>query len=191
MLLLIIGLVLFFSIHSISIINAAWRDGIAQRLGVGPWRVLYSLMSLAGLVLLIWGYGIARSDPVILYTAPDWLRHVNYLLMLFVFPLFMATYLPGRIKTTVKHPTFAGIKIWAFAHLLVNGTVADVLLFGCFLAWAVAGRISMKYRSQRPLPGFPATAKNDLIAVVVGLGIYLLFLLFLHRSLIGVALIPV
>ena len=106
MLLLIIGLVLFFAIHSISIINVAWRDSIAQRLGVGPWRVLYSLMSLAGLVVLIWGYGIAGSDPVILYTSPDWLRHINFLLMLFVFPLFVATYLPGRIKTVTKHPTF-------------------------------------------------------------------------------------
>ena len=189
MLLLIIGLVLFFAIHSISIINVAWRDSIAQRLGVGPWRVLYSLMSLAGLVVLIWGYGIAGSDPVILYTSPDWLRHINFLLMLFVFPLFVATYLPGRIKTVTKHPTFTGIKIWAFAHLLVNGTLADVLLFGCFLAWAVAGRISMKRREQRPLSGMPATAYNDLVAVVVGLGLYALFMLFLHRWLTGIPLV--
>ena len=113
-------------------------------------------MSLGGLVLLIWGYGMARSNPVILYTTPPWLHYVNFLLMLSVFPLFIATYIPGKIKSTVKHPTFTAIKIWAFAHLLVNGSHADVLLFGCFLAWAVAGRISMKHRKQRPAMGLPA-----------------------------------
>ena len=189
MLLLIIGLVLFFAIHSVSIINVAWRDGMVQRLGLGPWRALYGLVSLTGLVLLIWGYGIARSDPVILYMSSDWLRYVSFLLMLFVFPLFAATYLPGRIKTAVKHPTFAAVKIWAFAHLLINGALADVLLFGCFLAWAVAGRISMKHREQHSLPGMPATAYNDLIAVGVGLGLYALFFLFLHRWLTGIPLI--
>ncbi len=189
MLFLVIGLVLFFAIHSVSIINAGWRDNMAQRLGLAPWRVLYSLMSLGGLVLLIWGYGMARSDPVILYTSPSWLRYVNFLLMLFVFPLLIATYLPGKIRTTVKHPTFAAIKIWAFAHLLVNGRLADVLLFGCFLAWAVAGRISMKQRKQRPVMGVSAAPDNDLIAVLTGLGIYVLFFVVIHRWMTGIPLI--
>ena len=188
MLLFIIGLILFFAIHSISIINDDWRDNMVQRLGPGSWRILHGLVSLAGLVLLVLGYGIARNDPVILYTPPDWLRHVNFLLMLFVFPLLAAVYLPGRIKTALKYPAFAAVKIWAFAHLLVNGALADVLLFGCFLTWAVAGRISMKHRRQRPLPEFPQGPANDLIAVVIGLGIYLLFLLLLHSLLIGIAL---
>ena len=188
MLLFIIGLILFFAVHSISIVNDAWRDDMVQRLGRRPWRVLYGLASLAGLVLLSWGYGIARTDPVILYTPPGWLLHANYLLMLFVFPLFMASLLPGRIKTAVKHPVLASVKIWAFAHLLTNGALADVLLFGCFLAWAVAGRISMKYRRQRPVPGFPQSPANDLLAVVTGLLIYLLFIMVLHDWLIGVVL---
>ena len=189
MLLFIFGIILFFAVHSISIINDAWRDGIAQRLGPGTWRTLHGLASLAGLVLLIWGYGIARHTPVILYTPPDWLRHVNFLLMLFVFPLFLAVFLPGRIKTAVKYPAFTAVKIWAFAHLLVNGALADVLLFGCFLTWAVAGRISMKYRRQRPLPELLDGPVNDLIAIVVGFVIYLLFLFILHSRLIGIALI--
>ena len=188
MLLLVTGLVLFFGIHSVSIINVDWRDSMAQRLGVAPWRVLYSLMSLGGLVLLIWGYGMARSNPVILYTTPPWLHYVNFLLMLFVFPLFIATYIPGKIKSTVKHPTFTAIKIWAFAHLLVNGSHADVLLFGCFLAWAVAGRISMKHRKQRPAMGLPAAPYNDLIAVLTGLGIYVLFFVVIHRWMTGIPL---
>ena len=188
MLLFIAGLILFFAVHSISIVNDSWRDGMAQQLGERPWRVLHGLASLAGLVLLIWGYGIARNGSAVLYTTPLWLREVNYLLMLFVFPLLLAVFLPGRIRTAVKYPAFAAVKIWAFAHLLVNGALADVLLFGSFLAWAVAGRISMKYRRRRPVPEFPETAANDLIAVAAGLGIYLLFLFYLHSRLIGVPL---
>ena len=186
MLLFITGLVLFFAVHSISIVNVGWRDSMVERLGTHTWRILYSLASLVGLILLIWGYGIARGDPVILYTPPGWLLYFNFLLMLFVFPLFMVSFLPGRIKTAVKHPVFATVKIWAFAHLLTNGALADVLLFGCFLAWAVAGRISMKHRRNRPVPGFPESPANDLVAVMVGLLLYLLFVMALHGWLIGV-----
>ena len=189
MLLFIIGLVLFFAVHSISIVHVGWRDAMVERLGTGVWRLFYSLVSLAGLLLLIWGYGIARSDPVILYTPPAWLLYVNFILMLFVFPLALSQFFPGRIKAAVKHPVFASVKIWAFAHLLTNGGVADILLFGCFLVWAVAGRVSMKYRRQRPVPGFPESPANDLIAVVLGLLLYLLFIMVLHNWLIGVALV--
>ena len=186
MLLFITGLILFFAVHSISIVNAGWRDAIAERLGTRTWRLIYSLASLAGLILLSKGYGILRGDPVILYSPPAWLLHVNFLLMLFVFPLFLASILPGRIKAAVKHPAFASVKVWAFAHLLTNGALADVLLFGCFLAWAVIGRISMKHRRQRPTPGFPESPVNDLLAVVGGLLLYLLFIMMLHDWLIGV-----
>ena len=186
MLLFIAGLILFFAVHSISIVNEGWRNAMAERLGTVTWKIFYSLASLAGLVLLILGYGIARGDPVILYVTPAWLLYVNFLLMLFVFPLFMAGFLPGRIKTAVKHPVFASVKIWAFAHLLTNGALADVLLFGCFLAWAVAGRISMKQRRARPVPGFPESPVNDLLAVVGGMLLYLLFIMVLHDWLTGV-----
>jgi uncharacterized membrane protein len=184
---LIAGLVLFFAPHSTSIVNDSWRNRMAGRLGEGPWQGIYSLLSLAGVVLIVWGYGLARQEPVVLYAPPIWLRHVSLALMVLVFPLLLATYLPGRIKAATKHPMLAATKIWAFAHLLANGMLADVLLFGSFLAWAAADRISMKWRQQRPIPGAPPSKANDVIAVVGGLALYVAFLLWLHKWLFGVS----
>ncbi|MFT4564070.1 MAG: putative membrane protein [Gammaproteobacteria bacterium] len=186
MMMLIAGLLLFFAPHCISIFNEQWRDQLAAKIGSGPWKGLYSIVSLAGFALICIGYGMARQDPIVLYTAPTWMRHVMMLLMLLVFPLFLATNLPGKIKAKAKHPLLAATKIWAFAHLLVNGTLADVLLFGSFLAWAVLDRISMKKRIQRPIAGAPTTKYNDYAAVVVGLIIYAVFIMWGHRALIGV-----
>lgn len=183
---LIVGLVLFFGIHSIEIFSPAIRSNAVARIGEKPWKGLYSLLSIAGFVLVIWGYGVARQHPVLLYAPPVWTRHVAALLMLPVFPLLFAAYMPGRIKAAVKHPMLAAIKFWALAHLLANGMLADVLLFGGFLAWAVADRISMKHRVPRPVPGAPSKA-NDVIAVVAGLAVYVIFALWLHVRLIGVA----
>lgn len=184
---LIAGLILFLGMHSISMVNASWRDSMASRIGEQSWQGLYSLVSLAGFVLIIWGYGLARQDPALLYIPPVWLRHVALLLMVFVFPLLLATYLPGRIQTLTEHPMLAATKIWAFAHLLANGTLADVVLFGSFLVWAVLDRISMKRREPRPVPGAPASGWNDVIAVVGGLGLYVAFVLWLHAWLFGVS----
>ena len=185
--LLILGLVLFLGVHSVSIVAAGWRDATQARLGEGPWKALYSLISLAGFALVIVGYGAARQNPVVLYVPPVWTRHVALLLMLPVFPLLLAAYLPGRIKTAAKHPMLLAVKVWATAHLLANGSVADVLLFGGFLAWAVADRISLKRRVQRPLPGAPAGPLNDAIAVVAGLALYAVFVFGGHAWLIGVS----
>ena len=187
MTLLIVGLVLFFGIHSVSIFAEPQRERLRAKLGDGAWKGLYSIISLVGLVLLIYGYGEARLQPQVLYVPPPWLRHLAMLLLIPVFILLLATYLPGRIKTAVKHPTFTSIKLWAFAHLLANGMLADVLLFGAFLAWAVAGRISMKRRSDRALPGAPPSAINDVIAIVGGLALYVAFAFWAHAWLIGVA----
>jgi uncharacterized membrane protein len=184
---LIAGLILFFATHSVSIVNSSWRDRVAARIGEGPWKGIYSLVAIAGFVLIVWGYGLARQDPTILYIPPVWLRHVALLLLVFVFPLLLAAYLPGRIKTVTKHPMLVATKLWAFAHLLANGTLADVLLFGSFLAWAVADRISMKHREQRPIPGAPPSKWNDAVAVVVGLALYVAFVLRLHVWLFGVS----
>ncbi|NIO11874.1 MAG: NnrU family protein [Deltaproteobacteria bacterium] len=183
---LIVGLVVFFVPHSISIINEPWRNRVAANIGEQGWKGLYSLVALAGLFLIIWGYGLARLDPVVLYAPPVWLRHFSLVLLIFVFPLLFAAYLPGRIKSATKHPMLAATKIWAFAHLLANGTLADVLLFGSFLVWAVADRISMKHRQPRPFPGTPSKM-NDLIAVVMGLVLYVFFILWIHEWLFGVA----
>lgn len=183
---LIVGLIVFFGVHSISILDLPWRDAMVGKIGEWPWKGIYSLFAAIGLALIVWGYGLARHDPVVLYVPPLWLRHASLLLLLPVFPLLFAAYLPGRIKSAAKHPMLAAIKLWALAHLLANGTLADILLFGSFLAWAIADRVSMKYRQQRPIPGAPSSKLNDVIAVAAGLGLYLVFALWLHQWLFGV-----
>lgn len=188
MLLLVLGVVLFIGIHSISIVNEGLRNRLAEKFGEHGWKGLYSLISIIGFGLLIYGYGQARLAPIELYQTPYWFRYINYFLMLFVFPLFLAANFPGKIKTAAKHPLLAATKIWAFSHLLVNGTLADVVLFGSFLAWAVMDRISMKSRIQRPIMAMPASSVNDAICVVVGLGLYAAFFFWLHASWIGVGL---
>jgi uncharacterized membrane protein len=187
MTLLIVGLVLFLGVHSVGILAPAWRDRTAARLGAIPWQGLYSLASLAGFVLIVWGYGLVRQDPTVLYAPPTWTRHLALLLMVPVFPLLLATYLPGRIQATVKHPMLAAVKLWALAHLLANGNLADLVLFGAFLAWAVADRISLKRRTPPPVQGAPAGKANDWVALIAGLVLYAAFLGGLHTWLIGVS----
>jgi uncharacterized membrane protein len=186
--LLIAGLVLFLGVHSVAIVSPALRARAIHRMGEGAWKGLYALVSLAGFVLLCYGFGLARQTPVILYSPPTWLRQVALVVMLPVFPLLIAAYLPGRIKTLAKHPMLAAVKCWAFAHLLANGSLADVLLFGGFLAWAVMDRISLK---RRPLPQVLRTAPpspwNDVIVVVFGLAIYALLIGWAHVRLFGVS----
>jgi uncharacterized membrane protein len=204
---LILGLIVFLGAHSVAIVAPAWRDGMHARLGEGPWKGLYSLVSAFGFVLIIIGYGLARQQPVVIYTPPLWLRHLSLLLLVPVFPLLLAPYLPGRVKSAAKHPMLvtaayvplnpikaklghpmlAGVKLWALAHLLANGNLADVLLFGGFLAWAVADRISMRHRQQRAVPGAKASPLNDAIVVLGGLALYALFLFKAHAWLFGVS----
>lgn len=185
---LILGLVIFLGVHSISIFAEPWRGRMARRLGEWPWKGLYSVVAIAGFVLIVCGYGLARQDPTWLYMPPTWMRHVAFLLLLPVFPLLLAAYFPGRIQATLKHPMLVAVKLWALAHLLTNGAAADVLLFGSILAWAVADRISLKHRRPRPVPALPRSNWNDAIAVAGGLAIYLAFVLWLHRILIGMPL---
>lgn len=184
---LIVGLVLFLGIHSLSIVNEPLRNRMAQSMGEWPFKGLYSVISAVGLAAIIWGYGLARQDPVSLYVPPVGLRHLAMALLIPVFPLLLAAYLPGRIKTTLKHPMLVAVKLWALAHLLANGMLHDVLLFGGFLAWAVVDRISLKRRQPRPIVTLPARAMNDVIAVVAGLALYGAFITGLHAKLIGVA----
>jgi uncharacterized membrane protein len=188
---LILGLVIFLGVHSVSIVAPAWRERLVQRMGKGAWKGLYSLASVLGFVLIVYGYGLARTDPIVLYAPPLWTQHLTALLMLPVFPLIFAAYLPGRIKTRLKHPMLAAVKFWALAHLISNGMLADVLLFGGFLAWAVADRISFKHRTQPDLRTGPPSNKNDVIAVVIGLVVYVVFAFWLHVRLIGVSPFPI
>ncbi len=126
---------------------------------------------------------MARLDPTVLYMPPAWLRYVSFLFLLLVFPMLLAAYLPGRIQRTFRHPMLVAVKSWALAHLLVNGMLADVLLFGGFLVWAGADRLSLKYRAPREVPQLPRSVANDIIVVVGGLGLYIAFVLWLHARL--------
>ena len=186
---LLLGLVIFFTMHSVSIVNDPWRDRMVAQIGLWPWKGLYALVSTVGFVLIVMGYGLARQTPVPVYLPPVWLRPVAMLLLVPVFPLLLATYLPSRTKTVTKHPMLLATQLWAVAHLLANGMLADVLLFGAFLVWAVLDRISMKRRAPRPVPAVPPSRANDIIAVVGGLALYVAFILWLHGWLIGVPLI--
>ena len=187
---LILGLVLFLGPHSVEIFSSKLRASAVASMGERPWKGLYTLVSIIGFVLIIYGYGQARQDPILLYAPPVWMRHLSALIMLPVFPLLLAAYMPGRIKTALKHPMLAAVKFWALAHLLANGMLADVVLFGSFLAWAVADRISFKRRVQRPIHTAPPSKMNDVIAVVGGLALYVIFALWLHVRLIGVPPLP-
>ncbi len=184
---LILGLVLFLGAHSVSIVAPAWRNAMAARLGEWPWKLLYAVVAIAGFVLMIRGYAAARLEPVVLWVPPAAMRHIAATLMLPVFILLLAAYLPGRIKSAAKHPMLVATKLWAVAHLLANGMLADVVLFGSLLAWAVADRISLRRRPARPIPSAPPSKLNDWIAVAGGLGLYGLFAFVLHARWFGVA----
>lgn len=188
MIVLVLGLVIFLGAHSISIINRPWRTAMVAKIGEQPFKGAYSLVSLLGLGLIVWGYGMARLEPVVLFVPPAGLKHVSLLLLLPIFPLLLATYFHGKIKAVLKHPTLVSVKLWALAHLLANGMLADVVLFGSFLAWAVLDRISVK---RRPVVADAGVAtsfnRNDFVALVGGLGLYVVFAFWLHALLIGVS----
>jgi len=185
MALLIIGLLLFLGIHSISIFALDFRNRQIEKNHLA-WKAGYSIIALIGFFLIVQGYAQAKLEPTLLYVTPPWLGHVSALLMLPVFILFIAPYFPGKIRAVTKHPQLIAVKLWAVSHLLVNGMLADVVLFGAFLTWAVVDRISMKTRSTQPAHHLPRSTVNDVIIVVLGLGFYGIFAMYLHQRLIGI-----
>lgn len=189
---LLVGLLLFLGVHSLGMLAPGWRTAMVSRLGANGWKGVYSLLSLAGLVLIVIGYREARAEAVLLYAPPVWTRHLAALLMLPAFVLLVASkYVTGTwLKARVGHPMVLGTKVWALAHLLANGMLADVVLFGGLLAWAVADRISLKRRVPRPLPGAPPADRNDWLAVGLGLLLYVAFVTLLHEALFGVSPLP-
>jgi uncharacterized membrane protein len=194
MTLLILGLVLFIGTHSFTMARGP-RAGMLGRFGEGPYKGIYSLLSLAGIVLIAIGFGRYRSQGYIpVWDPPVWTRHLSLLLVWFAFVCLAAAYLPGRIKARLKHPMLAGVKIWALAHLIANGDLGSILLFGSFLAWAVAARISTKRRDEVVPHGGPASSpagwRNDLLALAIGTVAYLVFAFWLHPGLIGVPVMP-
>jgi uncharacterized membrane protein len=188
---LVAGILIFFGIHSVSMLALGWRNGMAERLGSRAWQGIYSVVSAVGLYLIIAGYGAARQVAEVLYVPPTWFRYVAAFLMLPAFTLALASVLPGRIQARAKHPLLAATKLWAVAHLLTNGSVADVLLFGSFLLWAIAVRLSLEHRPARPIKKLPPSRANDAIAVVGGLALYALFILWLHARWLGVSPLPI
>lgn len=185
---LILGLVLFLGMHSIRIVANGWRSRQVARLGEKGWKGLYAFVSLVGFVLIIWGFGLARQQPVLLYVPPMWLRHLNALFTLIAFILVVAAYVPGNhFKARLGHPMLAGVKTWAFGHLLATGMLHDVVLFGAFLLWAVVDFISSRRRDRAAGITYPAgTAKGDVITVVAGVAAWAVFAFWLHGWLIGV-----
>jgi uncharacterized membrane protein len=183
---LILGLLLFFGAHSVAIVAPQWRERMRPRIGEGAWKGGYSVLSAVGFVLMIVGYAHARQTTAVLYLPPAPLRYLTFVLMLPVFPLLLAAYLPGRIQARARHPMLAAVKLWATAHLLAIGTVADVLLFGSFLVWAIIDRIALK-RRQPPAAARKPLPLADAIAVSFGLLLYALFIWKLHALLIGVS----
>lgn len=184
---LILGLAVFFGVHSISLLALGWRDRVAECLGTRTWQGVYSIAALAGLYLLVTGYGAARASSAVVYASPPWLRYVAALLMLPAFSLALASVIPGRIRTAAQHPLLLATMLWALAHLLTNGSVADLLLFGTFLVWAVAVRVSLAHRPARPIRVLPSSAANDVIVVAGGLALYAIFIYWLHARWFGVA----
>ena len=183
---LVLGLVLFLGVHSVRIVADGWRTHMRTRLGEMPWKGLCSLVSAVGLALVVWGYGLARQQPVVLWVPPIGMRHAAALLTLIAFVLLAATYVPrNAIKARLHHPMVLGVKVWALAHLLANGTLADVVLFGSFLAWAILCFRSARRREAAPAAG-PASPLATALTVAIGLGTWAAFAVWGHAALIGV-----
>ncbi|MFN5348226.1 MAG: NnrU family protein [Polaromonas sp.] len=189
MMYLIAGLVLFLGVHSTRVFANDWRNQTLARMGEKPFKGVYSLLSLAGFVLLVWGYGQARQLGVMLWNPPTAMRHLAALLTLVSFVLLAATYVPrNQIKAKLHHPMVLGVKVWALAHLLANGSLADTVLFGSFLLWAVVLFAASRKRDRREQTVYPAgTASMTIVTVVAGLAFWAAFALWLHRLLIGVS----
>lgn len=188
MLVLILGLVLFLGMHSLRIFADGWRTRQIARLGLMPWKGLYSLVAIAGFVLICWGFVLARHHPVLLYVPPMWLIRLNALFTLAAFVLLAAARVPRNgIKARLHHPQVLAVKTWAFGHLLAIGMLRDVVLFGAFLLWAIVLYAASRRRDRREGTTYPpGTFKGTLIAIVAGVVAWALFAFWLHALLIGV-----
>ena len=185
---LIAGLVVFLASHSVGHAAPAWRARQIARVGVRPWKLAYSAISLAGLVLIVRGFGMARADAIVVWQSPVWTRHVTVLLTVVGFVLIAAAYVPAtRIRAALGHPMTAGVALWASGHLIANGGLADVVLFGAFLVWALITFVARRRRDRDAGVVYAAgSLARDAIAIVAGIVVSLLFALYLHGPLIGV-----
>ncbi|HWV42666.1 NnrU family protein [Pseudorhodoplanes sp.] len=187
---LIVGLIVFFAPH-IFVTRREARARLIARIGETPYKIAFSILSAIGLVLIAYGFARYRATEwVNLWYPPVWTRHLALLLNWMAVVCIAAAYIPGHLKRGLKHPMLVGVKLWAFAHLMANGDLGSVILFGSFLAWAVFDRITLKHRSD---PGGPVLARGgwpgDLVAVVVGTVAYIALVLLFHPIIIGVPVI--
>lgn len=185
---LILGLVLFLGMHSLRIFADDWRARQIARLGLKRWKALYAMVAIAGFVLICWGFGLARQQPVLLYVSPMWLRHLNALFTLIAFVLLAAARVPRNgLKARLHHPQVLAVKVWAFGHLLATGMLHDVVLFGAFLLWAIVLFAASRRRDRVAGTVYPAgTLRGNVLTVVIGVAAWAAFALWLHLWLIGV-----
>lgn len=192
LLILIAGLALFLGVHTLTTLRGP-RARVIARLGDGGYKLVYSLVSVAGIALIAWGYSKYRQDGWInIWYPPQSLRHLVLGLMLPVVILVVASYLRGNIYRIVKNPMLAGVKLWALLHMLINGDLGSIILFGSILAWAVYDRISLKHRTDAGAPPIPVGGwGNDVIAVAVGVVVYVAIVFAFHPLIIGVPIVGV
>ncbi|HSY30044.1 MAG TPA: NnrU family protein [Burkholderiaceae bacterium] len=189
MIVLVAGLLLFLGVHSIRIFADDWRSAQVARLGAMKWKGIYSVVSVIGFGLIIWGFGMARMAPVVLWAPPLWTRHMAGLLMLLAIILLVAAYVPGNhIKARIGHPMLAATKTWALAHLLANGTLADVVLFGAFLIWSIVAFATSRRRDRAAGVTYPSLGiGRGVLTIVIGIAAWALIAFYLHLKLIGVS----
>jgi uncharacterized membrane protein len=185
---LIIGLIVFLGVHSIRIFSEDARTRLRTQWGENAYKGIYSVISLLGFGMVVWGFGVARETPVVLWTPPIGMRHLASLLTLLAFVLLAATYIPGNaIKARVHHPMVLSVKTWALAHLLATGTAAHLLLFGSFLIWAVLSFVAARRRDRAQRVVYAAgTLQATGLTMVVGVAAWAAFAFFLHGALIGI-----
>ena len=188
MAILVLGLVIFIGVHSIRIVAGPWRAAQIERLGPRAWRGAFALLSILGFVLIVYGYGLSRRYPVPIWLPPFWMAHVTALLTAIAFIMIVAAYVPGNhFKRALGQPFVSGVALWAFAHLLANGTLNDIILFAVFLVW---GLFELRGENRRDREAGvvypPGQVSRDAIVVVVGLVAWAVFAFWLHGVLIGV-----
>ncbi len=186
---LIVGLLVFLGVHCLGVFAHGWRTRQIARLGESRWKGLYSLASIIGFVLIVWGFGLARHAPVLLYMPPPWLRQLNALFTLIAFVLLAAAYVPrNHLKAELGHPMLMAVTVWAGGHLLAIGMLRDVVLFGAFLVWAIGLFTILRQRDRVAGVSYPTgTAKGDALSVVIGVVGWAIFAFWLHRWWIGVS----
>ena len=189
MLVLILGLLIFLGMHSVRIFADDWRTATLAHLGEKPWKGAYSLVSLVGFVLIVWGYGLARQQPVVLWQPPVMMKHLISLFTLAAFILLAAAYVPrNHFKARLHHPMVLGVKLWAFGHLLATAKLADVVLFGAFLLWAILDFRAARGRDRALGTTYAAGSMGGtLVTLVVGVVAWAAFAFWAHAAWIGIA----